>query len=1016
MRPARAKTPERKLLTMMFVDIVSSSAMVAGRDPEDADAILTAILKTLTQAVTRYDGMIAQVLGDGLMAVFGAPDAKEDHALRACLAAQDIVRATANSDLPDFRVRVGISSGDVVARVVESGVWTDYRMVGECVHAAAKLQQRADPNTAQFSRDTFDLVPVGVVGRPVDGLRLTPDAEPIPAFALEGARAVRRTASNLLRSAEAPFLGREAEVATLFAMADQAAAGTASLLLVSGEAGIGKSRLAGEFFRDPRSRRWTILQWPQMPIRRLGDPDDLEAVALSLAVQFTGSAGGEGAGRIAAAAERRAGALAADAVRDLFGLPALDPRWSGLDPAQKLSLAVEGLVAAVLDLTASGEGGNGRPTLLLVEDVHWARPVMVRLLDALSSTLRGSGARLLLVATMRPPALRLESAPEGWRGPQGARRIDLAPLGTEQVQRFLDYWLGSDWSLVELKAQLIQRSQGVPLYLEELVRTLATNGALSGKPRAYRLADMAPVLNLPRSLHGLLAARMDLMEPEPRRVLMNAAVVGPTFDAGLLRVLSPGAGEALPQHLDYLERAGFILRARLLPNLEYGFTHALIREVAYATLTKDDRLALHARVLGALRRRADASLPNRADLLAHHAFMAEDWPAAYLFGRRAGERAEARSKLEDSSRHYANALAAVSHLPDTPRHTARRIDLLIALPRSLLPRGSMAVREHLEQAIALSREAGDSVRYAHACSMLASFLWTFGALDEGVRQCRSGLAALDEQDDARARVQLVFRLAGLLTDKGLFTEALNLFDQGARQLDAERPFDRYGLATVATVHMNSLAARALAEIGDGAKAVAAGHRSVEAAEDSRHLFSRMFALTHLGWTHAILGALEPAMSVFEEALSIGRAIHAPLLLPLVMGGLAHATVLTGAPDKGFALFADSFALFEKQGGGQGRFHPRGRVPQVRLWHAEALASVGRRTEAAREARDALAVARETAQLSFEARACHLLSRLPRSTQGSMEPDATAFGREAATLARRLSMRALLARCNAFDRV
>ncbi|MGF7175016.1 ATP-binding protein [Azospirillum doebereinerae] len=1012
MRPARAKTPERKVLTMMFVDIVSSSALVAGRDPEDADQILLPILQTLVQAVPRYGGMVAQLLGDGFMAVFGAPDAKEDHALRACLAAQDIVRTTVESDLPDFQIRIGISSGEVVAHVVESGFWADYRMVGECVHAAAKLQQRADPNTAQFSRDTLDLIPVGVVARPVGSLTLAKGVPPIPAFTLEGARAVRRTATDLLLSADAPFVGRVAEAATLFAMADQAEAGTPSLLLLRGEAGIGKSRLVGEFFRDPRSRRWNVLPWPQMPIRRLGDPDDLEAVALSLAVQLTGSAEGAGPSRIADAAGRRAGALAADAVRGLFGLPAVDPLWSGLDPAQRLSLTIDGLVGAVLELASSG-GFDGRPMLVLVEDAHWARPLMVRLLDALAAALRGSGARLLLVATMRPPALRLESAPEGWSGPQGARRIDLDTLDTGQVQSFLDYWLGSDWSLAELKAQVTERSQGVPLYLEEILRTLEGSGAITGAPGAYRLANPAALPPVPRSLHGLLAARIDLLEAEPRRVLLHAAVVGPTFDVGLLRALSSASGDSLPAQLAYLERAGFILRARLLPNLEYGFHHALIREVAYATQTKADRKGLHGRLLMALRQRRDHDLPNRIDLMAHHAFMAENWPAAYACGRKAGRRAESRSKLEDATRHYRNSLQSVQATAASRRNASRQVDLLIALPRTLLPRGGTDVHDFLNLARSLAEESGDSIRSARASSMLASFRWAYGELDEGLELCLQGLNALEALDSRETRVQLLFRLGGILADKGYFKRALDTLDSGSALIDATLARSHCGLATLATVHPWSVGARSLAELGRGTEAVAAGIRAVEIAEESGHAFSRIFANAHLGWTCLILGEIDRAISPLQEALSLCGAARAPLWHPLIAAGLGYARVMQKRHAEGFSLFEDSFATFRRQAGKDGRFHPRVSLPPVLLWQAKALDSTGRHGEALDAARHALEASVATGQRAYEAHAGFFLAdatlRRPAAS-GAGRTDGTELLKRAETLARQLSMAPLIDAC------
>ncbi|GLR81300.1 AAA family ATPase (plasmid) [Azospirillum oryzae] len=938
------KPRERKVVTAMFVDIVRSSAIVAGRDPEDADDLLLSILDRVTEAVPRFEGTVTQMLGDGFLATFGAPGAKEDHALRACLAAQDILSATRDEHgKPLFQIRIGISSGDAVTHVVTNGLWTDYRAVGECVHMAAKLQQRAAPDTAQLSRDTLDLIPVGVTARPMGSLRLSDEVEPMPAFLLDGARAVRRTATDLLSATDAPYVGREQEVATLFAITDSVEAGASAQLLLQGDAGIGKSRLVGEFLRDPRSRRWTLLQWPQMPIRRLADPDDLEAVALSLAEQVAGRASEEGVGWVCEAAGRRSGSLAGDAVRTLFGLPGLDPLWSGLDAAQRLSLGIEGLVGATLELAApvpmhdgaetDGEGIVGRPLLVLVEDAHWARPVMVRLLDRLAEALPGSGSRLLLLATRRPPPLGPESREQGWNGRPGGRRMELGMLSPDQVQSFLAHWLGPDWSLVELKVQVATRCQGVPLYLEEVLRTLEASNAIEGSPGSYRLIDPLVVDKLPRTLHALLGERMDLMTLERRRLLMNAAVIGNTFDVGLLHALTPLSMPILSDTLAYLERAGFVLRTRLLPNLEYSFKHALIQEVAYATLTKSDRRALHARVLEALRHRRDADLPNRLDLLAHHAFKAENWPAAHLFGRRAGVRAELRSRLEDASRHYRNALAALDRCPDTTRNRLRRIDGSIALARANLPRGLTDTAHPLEQARQLSLAIPDVRRYARASSMMAATEWAHGNIDQAIQYSEQGLGADNGKFDLNTRVQLLVRYGGVLAEKGRFSDSCRILGVARKMLTGAQPRDRFGLATIGEVGVLANLARSFAEMGCEAEANSIALSAVEAAEVSAHNFSRLFALEHLGLVHLLLDNHVNALPHLEMALELCGTTNSKLHRAFLLGASGYAQVHCGRIDDGLNLLKDSLLSARSEGG-------NAYIHQVHIWFGETCLLTG----------------------------------------------------------------------------
>ncbi|WP_434623601.1 ATP-binding protein [Azospirillum sp. B2RO_4] len=1007
------KPRERKVVTAMFVDIVRSSAIVAGRDPEDADDLLLSILDRVTEAVPRFEGTVTQMLGDGFLATFGAPGAKEDHALRACLAAQDILSATRDEHgKPLFQIRIGISSGDAVTHVVTNGLWTDYRAVGECVHMAAKLQQRAASDTAQLSRDTLDLIPVGVTARPMGSLRLSDEVEPMPAFLLDGARAVRRTATDLLSATDAPYVGREQEVATLFAIADSVEAGAPAQLLLQGDAGIGKSRLVGEFLRDPRSRRWTLLQWPQMPIRRLADPDDLEAVALSLAEQVAGRASEEGVGWVCEAAGRRSGSLAGDAVRALFGLPGLDPLWSGLDAAQRLSLGIEGLVGATLELAGpvpthdvaetDGEGVVGRPLLVLVEDAHWARPVMVRLLDRLAEALPGSGSRLLLLATRRPPPLGPESREQGWNGRPGGRRMELGMLSPDQVQSFLAHWLGPDWSLVELKAQVATRCQGVPLYLEEVLRTLETANAIEGTPGSYRLIDPLVVDKLPRTLHALLGERMDLMTLERRRLLMNAAVIGTTFDVGLLQALTCLPMPVLSDILAYLERAGFVLRTRLLPNLEYSFKHALIQEVAYATLTKSDRRALHARVLEALRHRRDADLPNRLDLLAHHSFKAENWPAAHLFGRRAGVRAELRSRLEDASRHYRNALTALDRCPDTPRNRLRRIDGSIALARANLPRGLTDSNELLERARQLALSIPDARRYARTSSMLAAIEWPHGHIDRAIEFSQQGLQADDGNFDLNTRIQLLSRLGGILTEKGHFTEGRDILQAARHLLAMDRKLERFGLAVIGKVGICANLARSHAEIGESDEAIAAAVEAVEAAEKSLHNFSMLFAYEHMGWSCLLLDKPESALSYLTLAHDLCEITKSKLHKAFLLGASAYAHALSGDIENSMRLFSQALLFAQQE-------RACAYLNQVHLWYGETCLLTGDTQNARQYARLVQASAEKTGRIGYSVKAVALDAQAAFICNHGDRQTAEALKR-AERSALNLSMNRLAARC------
>lgn len=978
----RRMAAERKLVSVMFADIVGSSAMVAGRDPEDADRALRAVLAVLTNAVERYDGTVGQVLGDGVLAIFGAPNAQEEHALRACLAAQDIL--TAARDVPSgFAVRIGIASGEVLAEVIEHHIWSDYRTVGECVHLAAKLQQKAASNSVLLSHGTVELVPAGLTVQPAGQLRLAADKDPFPVFALASVRAERRTAADLMIAATGPFVGRQREREALFAAYEAARDGFGTALVVSGEAGIGKSRLVGEALRALPDDGRALLQWPQAPIRRLGEPEDLEQVAASLSPL----AGGHGP--LCTATERAAGSLARAALCDLLAQPVEDPVWDGLQPAERLSAAIDALAAAVV------AQAQERTLIILVEDAHWAGPVMRRLLDTVTRALTGA-ARILLIATTRP-----ESG-VAWAPEADGLAIRLEPLAAPTTHEYLDRWLGPEPALAGIKEMLTTRSQGVPLYLEESLRALETAGAIVGLPGRFQPGSGGHQINLPASVHGLLAARIDSLGDEPRRTLLTAAVIGPAFDVGLLQRLAGLSETQLNRHLAELEGAAFIRRSRVIPNLEYSFRHGLIQEVAYVTSTRSDRRALHALIVEALCERRDHDLPGRVELLSHHAFHAENWPAAYMFGRRAGLRAVKRSRLVDATQHFTSAQTALEHLEPTHRNALRRIDLSVALAQVLLPRGLKGVDDQLERARDLALQVGDPVRFARAASIQAAFEWTHSDVDRAIHLCREGLAAIDGRSNLDTRIPLLVRLGGILAEKGLFTEACTILNEASALIPPEAPTSHYGLTVAGLVVANSQLTRSYAELGEVDAAIRSGEEAVDVAEQSGHLFTKVYANGHFGWALLLLGETERSLPYLETALSLCELTRSQLHHPFMMGALGYAKVLCGAQMEGLSLMERSMGMYRHDA-------PKLWSLQVAIWNAEALLHVGQAERAVPAAQHALRLSQDARRLGYEARARAVYAQTIGRTR-RRDAEAMRMLTDAATMARRLSMRLLTANC------
>jgi class 3 adenylate cyclase/tetratricopeptide (TPR) repeat protein len=950
---------ERKLVTILFADIASSSALVSGRDPEDADLLLRPVLDLFSAAVVRYGGLVAQVMGDGILAVFGAPAALENHALRACLAAEDVIRAihTGPGRGLHVAVRIGVASGEVVLQHVRNAACHDLRTVGECVHLAAKLQQRAEPNSVLLSRETIVLARGQVTARPAGHLRLAADAAEKPIFHLIEAKAGRPAACGTVAGSSVPFVGRRAEIATLRHAWGQAQSGRGSCVLVRGAAGIGKSALAAAFLSDLAAEESVCLEWPQSELRRLGEPDSLERVAGSLVMAMARRGGG--AEHLLEVVERGAGQLARLAVESLIGQSPGDALWRGLNADQKLAVAADGLAGGLAELS------RDEPVAVVVEDAHWADAAMARFLSALLPLLKGT--RIGLVVTRRAEDRG------GWTPDAEAMALTLAPFSADQTAEFLDRWLGDAPGADELKERLAERSQGVPLYLEESLRTLEAGGAIAGRRGAFRVVDASRAILLPPSIRGVIAARIDTLDEAPRRVLLRAAAIGDVFDAGLLRSLDPVPADALPATLDHLEERGFVRRLRVLPNLEYGFVHALVRETAYRTLTLGERRALHARLFGAIRRRRAADLPNRLALMAHHAFLAERWSAACVYGHAAGRLAETRSRLVEATEHYERVLGALDHLAPNRKNRIRAIDLCIDIPRVALPRGIPAENGLLARAAALAEACGDPARLAQALSMEASFLWVAGDLEAAAGLCRKALAALAGNGPVEMRAPIVTRLGGILTDHGRLAEGAAVLEEAIR-LTADPTGQSFPTAGDARAAARCYLTRLLAERGDADAARRMAALAIDAARDRHHPFTELLARVHVAWAAAVLGEFALAAAQVTEAEALAETIRSPLWQPLILGLGGYAQGMDRDAGAGLARLDQALAALAAS-----PQHNRVHMHHVTLFRAEVLLRSGRIEEARISARQAREGFLALGQEAFAAKAAVTLAEADGAT-------------------------------------
>src|SRR5215467_6611915 len=629
---------ERKQVTVLFADLKSSMELLADRDPEEARKILDPVLERMMEAVHRYEGTVNQVMGDGIMALFGAPLAREDHAVRACYAAlrmQEAVKRHAEevrrAHGMTVRIRVGINSGEVVVRAIGNDLHMDYTAVGQTTHLAARMEQLADPGSILVSPATFELaegfVEVKSVGPvPVKGL---PDSVEI--YELTGAGTARSRLQATASRGLTRFVGRDPELAHLVRAQELARAGQGQVVALVGEAGVGKSRLFYEFTHSHRVQGWLVLQASAvshgktisyLPVIdllksycKLEDRDDHRALREKVT------------GKLFTLDESLKPFL--PAFLGLLEVPVDDPQWQALDPAQRRHRTLDANKRLLL------REAQTQPLVVVFEDLHWIDTETQALLDSLVESL--PTARLLMLVNYRP------EYQHSWGAKTYYSQLRLDALPAESAGELLENLVGSDPALAPLKTLLIARTAGNPLFLEESVRTLVETRALAGTRGAYRLAQPVEAIQVPATVQSILASRIDRLPLDEKRLLQSAAVIGKDVPFALLQGIAGLSDEDLRRGLDHLQAAEFLYETSLFPDLEYTFKHALTHDVAYGSLLQDRRRELHARVFETIEALYSDRVSEQIERLAHHAFRGEVWAQAVSYLRQAAAKALARS-------------------------------------------------------------------------------------------------------------------------------------------------------------------------------------------------------------------------------------------------------------------------------------------------------------------------------------------------------------------------------------
>jgi class 3 adenylate cyclase/tetratricopeptide (TPR) repeat protein len=999
---------ERKQVTILFADIVGSFEIIADRDPEEAQKLLDPVLDHMLEAVHHYEGMVSRVMGDSVMALFGAPLANEDHAVRACYSALRMQQTVARYAEEIRRVhgtpitiRVGINSGEIVVSSINNDLLMDYTVVGQTAHLAARMEQMAMPGSVLATADTIRLVEGYVEAKslglmPIKGLGYPVEVYEIIEGSLERTKFQAAAWRGLT-----PFVGRTVEIQQLSQALDEARSGHGQVVAVVGEPGMGKSRLIHEFVHSAHTEGCLILETNSASY---GHAASYMPVIELLRHYYFKINRRDNPGSIREKVTEKI--LALDpALRDTIPplldlLDALDAGhpFQSLDPLQHRQHTYQAITRLLL------RENRVQPVVAVFEDLHWNDSLTLGLLSEIVVNARD--ARLLLLVSYRPEFV------DEWKGRPNYRNLRLEPLESESLGKLLQSLLGSDPALDNLKRFVLDRAGGNPFFVEELVRTLVDRKVLEGTREHYTIGKPFSGTEIPPTVQAVLAARIDTLPKIEKRLLQDAAVIGHDVPLSLLHEISGLADSELRGLLSNLQSAEFFYPTRLFPDLQFSFKHALTHDVAYAGLRNDRRREIHQRVVAAIERQYADRIGEQVERLADHALRGQLPEKAVTYLREAGKKAADREAYPEAVILLEQALDALAQLPESDDTLRKAIDIRFEIRNVLQPLGERRrIASYLSEAQDLASRIDDRHRMGWVQCYLTEQFWMLGQYHDSIQAGEKALLVADEVSDLPLRVVTNLPLGLAHHTRGDYAKARECFGWNVDNIRGKSLNERFGMFVLPAAFSRSFIAWGLADCGDFLEAFDIGEDALRIAENASHPFSCGYAHLGLGVVALRQGNLRRAVRSFERALAAGAFADSPVGFAFVALHLGYALALSGRANDGIPILERSIALAESRG-----FVAR---HALRLAYAsEAYLALGRDVDAFQAATCALDLGRSHDEQANEAYALRMLGEVELYRANFAE--AEQWLTQSLSLAEELGMRPLKANChktlaNVFDR-
>jgi class 3 adenylate cyclase/tetratricopeptide (TPR) repeat protein len=899
---------ERKQVTVLFADIKGSMELLADRDPEDAQKLLDPVLERMIGAVLRYEGTVNRVMGDGVMALFGAPIAHEDHAVRACYAAlrmQETVARYADkvqrSHGVPVAIRVGLNSGEIVVCAIGNDLYMDYNVVGQTAHLAARMEQMAKPGSVFTTANTLQLAEGYVAFKPLGPMPVKGLADLVEVYEVTGAGAARTRLQAAARRGLTRFVGRNLELEQLRRAQQLAGDGRGQVVAIVGEAGVGKSRLVHEFVHSYRTADWLVLAsnptsyghaTPYLPV--------IELLRHSFKINVrdsTQSIREKVTSRILALDQSLQ-----DAIPPLLDLlDSLDDKdpFRSLDVALRRQCTYQAVIRVLL-----GES-RVQPVIAVFEDLHFNDSLTVGLLNELAVVVQN--ACLLLVISYRPQYRdELTNRP-------GHHRLRLDPLAGGSLAEFDQALLGCDPSLHTVKSFLAERASGNPFFVEEIVRSLVDTGVLVGERGSYRIDRPLSSVEIPPTVQSVLAARIDTLPAAQKRLLQEAAVIGYDVPFTLLHAICGLTEDRLRGLLDHLQAAEFLYPTQIFPDLRYSFKHSLTHDVTYSGMLRERRRDVHARVGDAIEQLYADRLSEQVERLAHHAMRGEKREKAVRYLWQAGAKAVARSALADARAWFEMALGVLQALPESRATLEQAFEIRLELRRILRQLGEgQKMLHYLREAEVLAERLEDDRRRGQVYALMTTVLSSLDELDEALVTGTRALEIAGRLKDLELGIVATSNLEQVHYYRG---EYRHVFQFNADNLDApsaggSRQY--FGMGALPSVFGRAYPIMSFAEIGRFTEAAKYAAEAIRIAESTEHAHTIGWAYYAACMLHVLKGDWAKARSSVEHGMGMLRTGNVADLLPWAVAASAWVLAQLGEISEALNRVSEAKTLLEQQ--------------------------------------------------------------------------------------------------------